>query len=76
MYQATNLIGILHQDVFALRHLHAQVRDSPDNTPPVCQGDVELPRKFSGAHGRRAQNDMAGIVPRVRARDVSGGKIV
>jgi hypothetical protein len=35
-----------------------------------------LPRKFSGAHGCRAQNDMAGIVPRVRARYVSGGKNV
>lgn len=67
MHQVTDLIGIFDQDVFALWHLHAEIGDSSDNAPPVSQRDVELCREIGGAHRRRAQDYMAGVVSWVRA---------
>ena len=69
----TYFVWIFHQDILPFGHLQAQVSHGSHYTPAVRQGNVKLSGKIHWAHGRRAQNYMSGVVPRVRARNVSVG---
>jgi hypothetical protein len=72
----TYFVWIFYQDILPFGHLQAQVCHGSNYTPAVRQGNVKLGGKIHWAHGRRAQNYMSGVVPRVRARNVARGQVV
>lgn len=71
----TYFVWIFHQDILPFGHFQAQVGHGSHYTPTVRQGNVKLSGKIHWAHGRRAQNYMSGVVPRVRARNVAMGQV-
>lgn len=67
----TYFVWVFYQDVFPFGHLQAQVGHSSHYAPTVRQGNVELTGEIHRAHGCCAQDDMPGVVPGVRPRNVS-----
>lgn len=70
---SAHLVGVLDEDVLALRLLHEEVRDGADDAPSVRQRDVQLVGEIGWADGLRAQDDMTGVVTWVGTRDVAAG---
>lgn len=65
------LVGILHENVLALWLLHEDVCNGPDDAPAVCKGDVQLVCELRGPNRGGAEDNVAGVVPRVGTRDIT-----
>ena len=64
------LVGVLHDEVFALLHVAADVDDAPQDAPAVLHAQVDLVRKLVGFKLLRAQDDVLGGVAHMHSRDV------